>query len=377
MNSFVPLSVPSFMGRELEYVTEAITTGWVSTAGNYVTMFEEQFAKYAKTDKAVACQSGTAALHLAFIACGIGVGDLVIAPTLTFIASINPISYVGAAPIFMDCDDFLCLDVDKIEKYLLKECINLNGTMYDIKTNKPVKAILAVHVFGNCVDMERLMLVAREYGLLVIEDAAEAVGSFFSSGIYSGCMAGTIGDIGIYSFNGNKIMTTGGGGMIVSRDTAKIERVKHLSTQAKANELYFEHDEIGYNYRMTNLQAALGVAQLEQLEGFIKIKKNNYFEYKNLGVSLLAFNENIRPNYWFFSHITEYRDDLIHYLAENKIQARPIWKLNHLHDMYKNCSTYDIKNAIMYYEKIVNIPCSSNLNNDELKYVAYIIKQYT
>jgi len=374
MSKFIPLSVPNLKGNELKYVTDAIEKEWVSTGGSYINEFEKQFATYTKTDSAVACQSGTAALHLSLISCGIGNGDVVIAPTLTFIAAVNPISYVGAEPMFMDCDDSLNMDMDKLEQYLSEECSFVDDILYDKSLNKPVKAVLVVHVFGNNADMEKLMPLAEKYNLTVIEDATEAVGTFYTSGKYDGKMLGTIGNMGAYSFNGNKIITTGGGGMIVANDKSKLARTKHLSTQAKVDEVYFDHDEIGYNYRMTNLQAALGVAQLEQLEGFIEAKRSNYFYYLEYGISLLPFNSNIRPNYWFYSYESNDRDGLIKRLAENNIQARPIWKLIHTLPMYRNFKAYRINKALDFYAKIVNIPCSLNLKKTEVEQVAKEIK---
>jgi len=374
MDKFIPLSVPNLKGNELKYVTDAIEKEWVSTGGSYITEFERQFAAYAKVDEAVACQSGTAALHLSLISCGISNGDIVIAPTLTFIAAVNPISYVGAEPVFMDCDDSLNMDMNKLEQYLSEECDFIDKVLYDKSLNKPVKAVLVVHVFGNNADMEKLMQFAEKYNLIIIEDATEAVGTFYTAGKYEGKMLGTIGDMGAYSFNGNKIITTGGGGMIVSNDTPRLTRAKHLSTQAKTDEIYFDHDEVGYNYRMTNLQAALGVAQLEQLESFIETKRSNYFCYIESGISLLPFNSDIRPNYWFYSYESQDRDGLIKSLAENDIQARPIWKLIHTLPMYERFKAYKIGKAVSFYERVVNLPCSSNIKKNEVEQVAKEIK---
>lgn len=374
--SGIPLSVPNFIGNELKYVTDAVNMQWVSTGGSYITRFEDEFATYAKVEAAAAVQSGTAALHLAMLELGIGASDLVIVPTLTFIAAVNPVRYVGAQPVFMDCDDSLCMDAVKLERYLENECEKLGDTLLDKSLNKPVKAIIIVHVFGNGADMEQIMDIAVHYGLPVIEDATEAVGTFYTSGRYTGKMAGTIGDIGAYSFNGNKIITTGGGGMFVARDQSRTKHAKHLSTQAKSDELRYDHDEVGYNYRMTNLQAALGVAQLEQIEQFIEIKRENYNSYHEFGISLLPFSCKIRPNYWFYSYETENPDKLITYLEENSVQSRPIWKLIHTLPMYNDCRAYDIKKAATSYDRVVNLPCSSNLKCDDIRKVTELIKSF-
>lgn len=372
MSEFIPLSVPNLAGNELDYVIETVKTEWVSTGGSLINKFEENIAAYIGAEKVTALQSGTAGLHLALKLSGVEFGDEVIVPTLTFIAAVNPIKYLGAEPIFMDCDDSLCLDVQKVEDFLKTEC-NFDGQkVINKSSNCQIKAIIVVHVFGNMVNMEKLAQLASKYQLKLIEDATEALGTYCKK---INKFAGTIGDFGVYSFNGNKIITTGGGGALTAKDSKDVDKAKYLSTQAKDDEVYFIHEEIGYNYRMTNLQAALGVAQLEQLEKFIQIKKKNYDLYLNQGVSLLGFYSDIRPNYWFYSLLTEKRDALIKYLAENKIQARPIWKLIHTLKPYQNCQSYRVEKALEYYKKIVNIPCSTNLTENDVLCVIKKIRE--
>ena len=349
---YIPLSIPNLAGNELKYVSDALAQQWVSTGGGYISRFEKEFASYVKVSNAVAVQSGTAALHLAMLECGVIRGDLVIAPTLTFIAAINPIRYLGADPVFIDCDDSLCIDPDKVERYLSESCEKREGKIFDSAQSRRVSAVLVVHVFGNMADMERIMDIATRFGLPVIEDATEAVGSFYTSGRYDGKMAGTIGDIGAYSFNGNKIITTGGGGMLVSHDDDITTHARYLSTQAKDDDIFFVHNEIGYNYRMTNLQAALGVAQLEQLEGFVETKRNNYEYYQSAGLRLLAFRDTIRPNYWFYSFGSRDRDGLINFISKRGIQVRPIWTLIHTQKMYRQCSVFETDKANLYYDTI-------------------------
>lgn len=376
MEKFIPLSVPNLKGRELEYVTHAIETEWVSTAGPYITDFEQSLAKYVGVEEAVACQSGTAGLHLALMTCGVKACDEVIVPTLTFIAAVNPVKYIGAEPIFMDCDDSLTMDPIKLREFCEKECYFEHNVLFNKTTHKQIKAIIIVHVFGNIADMNAIMEVAATYNLKVIEDATEALGSFYTKGMYKGQYAGTIGDIGVYSFNGNKIITTGGGGMIVSKNKDYLDKCRYLSTQAKNDSLYFIHDEIGYNYRMTNIQAALGLAQLEQLESFINIKRENYFEYQNLGLKLLHFNNDIRPNYWFYSYLTDSRDKLLNYLDEHKIQTRPIWKLIHTLKPYERTQSYKIEKALYYYDYVLNLPCSTSLLKEEVNKVTSSIMEF-
>ncbi|MDK2901906.1 MAG: hypothetical protein PWR14_810 [Thermosediminibacterales bacterium] len=382
---FIPLSVPNFKGRELEYVTEAIRNEWVSTAGEYINKFENKISSYLNVEKAVACQSGTAGLHLALRLAGVDYNHEVIVPTLTFIATVNPVKYLGAEPVFMDCDDTLNMDLDKLEEFCEKECILTEEGLKNKRTDKIIKAVVIVHIFGNMACMERVINIANRFKIKVVEDATEALGSYITEGRYKGKFAGTIGDFGVYSFNGNKIITTGGGGVLVSKEKDLARKAKYLSSQAKDDELYYIHNEIGYNYRMTNLQAALGLAQLEQLEEFIRIKTRNYNFYKEglesiEGLTLLEFNKNTRPNYWFYSLLIDdkiygiNRDELLKALAKNKIQTRPIWGLIHCQKPYKNNQTYKIEKAEYYLERILNLPCSTNLGKGEIMYIIEVLK---
>lgn len=383
--AFLPLSVPNLSGNELDYVTEAINSGWVSSSGPFVKEFEEKIAEYAKCKGAVSCQNGTSGLHIALKVCGVNNGDEVIVPTLTFIAAVNPVRYVGAEPIFMDCDDSLTMDVGKLEAFCEGECYFTDGKLINKSTKKHVKAIIVVHVFGNMADMEGIISIAEKYNLQVIEDSTEAIGTYYIEGKYKGKHAGTIGHIGVYSFNGNKIITTGGGGMIVSDNDDFLLKAKHLTTQAKSDELYYIHDEIGYNYRMTNIQAALGLAQLEQLEDFIKVKKSNYLFYKKYieeipGLRILDFRNNTRPNYWFYALYAEQqyplnRDNIIRYLSTKRIQSRPIWALISDQKPYLGSRAYKIEKAKEYLKNVINIPCSSNLTKDDIKYVLDCLKK--
>lgn len=383
MNHFIPLSVPNLKGNELKYVTEAVTTEWVSTGGPYVTEFENKIAEYANVKGAVACQNGTAGIHTALMTVGVEKGDIVIVPTLTFIAAVNPVKYIGAEPVFMDCDDSLCIDPNKLKTFCEKECEFIDDVLLFKTTKQKVKAIVVVHVFGNMADMEKIMQIARKYNLKVIEDATESIGTYYTEGPLKGKYTGSMGDIGIYSFNGNKIITTGGGGMLISNNENYLKLAKHLSTQAKSDELNYTHDMIGYNYRMTNLQAALGLAQLEQLEKFIAAKNANYDKYSALlkdgQFTLLKFREGIRSNKWFYALECEnsvQRDKLIAYLSEKKIQTRPIWGLINEQKPYFDSYAYKIEKAKYYWERVVNIPCSTNITDEEIKAVVEQIKLF-
>lgn len=381
---FIPLSVPNLKGKELEYVTKAIETEWVSTGGPYVDEFETKIAEYVKAKGAVSVQNGTSGLHIALEVCGVTKDDEVLVPTLTFIAAVNPVKYIGADPIFMDCDDSLCMDADKLLEFCQEQCSFFDGKLINNKTKKHIKALIVVHVFGNMADMEKIMKTAATFNLKVIEDATEAIGTYYNAGQYRGKFAGTIGTVGVYSFNGNKIMTTGGGGMMVSNDEELLRKSKHLTTQAKSDELYYTHDEIGYNYRMTNLQAALGLAQLEQLETFIQTKAENYKQYKEMieeipGLTILDFNKDIRSNHWFYAlYIDEKyaltRDEIITYLSTKKVQVRPVWGLISEQNPYLGSQTYKIEKAKTYLKNVVNIPCSSNLTIDDVNYVISCLK---
>ena len=375
MPNYIPLSVPNLSGNELKYTTTAIKTEWVSTAGPYIPDFEKSVASFTGMADAVACQSGSAALHLAFMEVGVERGDLVIVPDLTFAATVNPVTYIGADPVFMDCDDSLCVDPIKLRDFCREECEMRNNVLFHKSNGRRVSAVVPVHIFGNLADMEAIMDIANEFYLAVVEDAAEALGSFWSSGRYAGKHAGTVGDIGVLSFNGNKIVTTGGGGMLISENQNALDHMRYLSQQSKDDMVRFIHNEVGYNYRLTNLQAALGIAQMEQLPGFIDTKKQNYELYLDEGLELLPFREGVKPNYWFYSLMSHgNRDTLMEQLRERNIESRPVWELMHRLPPFKNCIPYRIERAKYYHAEIVNIPCSTNLSEDTVRFVAAQIK---
>ena len=384
MSAFIPLSVPNFGAREAELAGEAITSGWVSTSGGKVTEFEQALARYVGMERAVACNAGSSALHLAAMAAGITRGDEVIVPALTFIAAVSPLTrYVGAEPVFIGCDDRLCIDPDAVEDFCRTRCELRGGKLYNKATGAHVKALEVVHVFGNMADMPRLVELAQRYGLVLIEDATEALGTHYTAGPFAGKFAGTIGDIGCYSFNGNKIITTGAGGAVVSNHADWLEHAKHLSTQAKTDLLQFKHDEVGYNYRMTNVQACLGLAQLERLEGFIAHKKELYDHYVARldgvqGLRMLPFvTDGVRPNRWFFSLYLKDtaldRDDVIARLQAQDIQTRPVWALIPEQADYPRNEAYALAKAEDYRRYIVNLPCSTNLTLDDCERVCQAV----
>lgn len=388
MKKNIALSIPNLEVEPiLENLKECLESGWVSTGGRFISEFEEKIAKYVGVNEAVGIQSGTAGLHTSLRVLGVESNDEVIVPTLTFIAAVNPIRYQGANPIFMDCDDSLCMDPIKLEKFCQEECVFQDRKLINKKTNKHIKVIVAVHIFGNLLNMEKIMEVAEKYNLKVLEDATEALGSYYIEGKYAGKYAGTIGDLGVFSFNANKIITTGGGGMVVSNNKELLDKVRFLSVQAKTDPLYFIHDEVGYNYRMLNLQAALGTVQIDRLENFIEIKIRNYNKYKEAiekieGLELLSFNDGIRANHWFYSVKIDKknygigRDELLKKFTEVGIQTRPVWGLIHEQKCYLGAQSYNIEKANYYYDRILNIPCGSNLTDEDVKTVIEKLKEF-
>ena len=383
----INLSVPNLSMDILDNLKECLESGWVSTGGRFIPEFETKVKNYMKTKFAAGVQSGTAGLHMSLQVLGVQRDEEVFVPTLTFIAAVNPTTYLGASPIFIDCDDSLCMDPIKLEKFCSEECDFKEGVLVNKKTNKKIRALVIVHVFGNMADMEKIMDIAKKYNLKVLEDATEALGTYYTEGRYKGKYAGTIGDIGVLSFNANKIITTGGGGMVVGDNEELVEKVRFLSSQAKKDTLYFIHDEIGYNYRMLNLQAALGTSQIDQLESFIETKIKNYEIYKEElekieGLEILPFVEGIRANHWFYSLKIDKkkygigRDELLQKLVDAGIQTRPIWGLIHQQKPYSACQSYEIEKALYYYDRILNLPCSSNLTEKEVYQVIEKIKEF-
>lgn len=386
-HEFIPLSVPNFEGNEKKYVDDAVEQGWVSTGGAYITKMEESLEQFLNVPNVACVQSGTSALHLSLVEAGVQPGDVVLVPPVTFIAAVNPVRYQFATPIFIDCDDSLCMDPVKLRHFCEKECTLDNDTLVYKRTGAVVKAVVVVHVFGNMADMVSIMEIAAEYHLKVIEDATEALGTRYTDGKYAGKFAGTIGDFGAFSFNGNKIITTGGGGAVTASNQEMVDHLRYLSTQAKDDPHYYIHNEIGYNYRMTNLQAALGVAQMEELPEFINRKQNNYEIYMRLFEGfqygkLMPFRDGTSSNHWFYSlcidrdYIYASMREIITTLQdEYHIGTRAIWGLINEQKPYQGYATYRLENAPYFADRILNIPSSTNLSEDDLQFVAESVKQ--
>ena len=371
------LSGPNMCGNEWKYVKDCLDTGWVSSVGSYVDQFEKMSAEFAGTKYAVATSSGTTALHICLIMMGINENDYVITPNITFIATCNAIKYTGANPIFIDTDENNWqMDLDLLEEFLTNETKQINNVCHYKKDGKRIPAIMPVHVLGNMCDIDRLMTLAKKHNLVVIEDSTEALGSY-----YKGKHAGSFGLMGTFSYNGNKIITTGGGGMIVTDDGALAKRAKHLTTQAKSDPFEYKHDEIGYNYRLVNVAAAMGVAQMELLPSFIKRKKEIISFYKNAltGVGDISFqqvSDDVTPNWWLPTIKTNRQRDVLKILNDNKMQSRPFWvPMNQLPMFTGNIYYNKNDRSDFVYRNCLSIPCSTNITDEELEAVSNKIKE--
>ncbi len=381
----IPLSIPVIRGNEWKYVKECLDTGWVSSVGKFVELFEERICEFTGAKYAVACMNGTAALQVALRIAGVEAGDEVIVPTMTFIATANSVRYLDAEPVFMDCDEYYNIDPSKVLRFLDEETELADGACRNRTTGRRIAAILPVHVFGSAVDFDKLLPACRDRGIKVIEDAAESMGSRYSEGTMAGRHTGTVGEMGCYSFNGNKIITTGGGGMLVTDNEEYASKARYLTTQAKDDPLRYVHHEVGYNYRMTNVQAAMGVAQLEMLEEYCAIKKRNYDSYVKAvheipGLTIAGVPSYCRSNYWFYNLQIDKdvygrdRDTLLADLADKGIQTRPIWDLVHLQRPYKDFSAYEIENAPSLWEKTLSLPCSVDLTKEQVAEVVAALR---
>jgi len=371
----IPLSAPNLNGNELKYIEECVDTEWVSSAGKYVDIFEENIAKYTGAKFAIACVNGTAALHVSLRLAGVEQGNEVIVPTLAFISPVNVVCYNNAKPIFMDADKYYNIDSEKTIEFIKNETVFKNGFTYNRKTNNKIAAIITVHVWGNACLLDELIDLCNNRNIAMVEDAAESLGTFYKMGKYNGKHTGTIGKLGCLSFNGNKIITTGGGGMILTNNFNLASKAKYLTKQAKDDNVKYVHNEIGYNYRLTNIQAALGVAQLEQIPIFLNQKKEIHKYYHESINNILGLSLSITPDYADNNHWLNLlqidkkiycndRETLMERLKSNGIQTRPVWKLNHEQKPYKNCQHYKIERAKKLVENSLCLPSSSNLTNE-------------
>ena len=378
----IPLSVPKIEGNESKYVLDCLNTGWISSAGSYVNQFENMVAKYAGAKYGVACMNGTVGLHIAQVLLDITKDDHVIAPNITFIATLNAIKYTGAQPILIDVDiNNWQIDLGLLEQYLEQNTefkTTKSGTYcFDTSTNKRVRAIMPVHVLGNMGDMDRLLSISKKYHLDIIEDSTEALGSLFK-----GKHAGTFGTIGVFSFNGNKIISTGGGGVIVTDNEALAKKARHLTTQAKTSAIDYIHDQIGYNYRMVNVLAAIGVAQMETFNATLQSKKDMDFFYRkhlnNIGdITFQEIPQGTDQNGWLFTFRTSKMRQLLAYLNSNGVQARPFWMPMNQLKMFKDdiyITNTDV--SALVYDTSISIPSSTGITNKQLQTVVETIKAF-
>ncbi|MCB0704412.1 MAG: LegC family aminotransferase [Saprospiraceae bacterium] len=370
------LSGPNISGNEWKYVKDCLDTGWVSSVGSYVNQFEEMVASFAGAKYGVATSSGTTALHIALILAGVEREDYVIAPNVTFVASLNSIAYTGAEPILIDVDPGTWqMDLNLLEQFLTSDTEIRDGACRLRADGRRIRAIMPVHVLGNMCDMDRFMDIAARFQLEVIEDATEALGSYFS-----GKHAGSFGKMGCFSFNGNKIITCGGGGVIVTDDEDLAKMAKHLTTQAKADAFEYYHDHIGYNYRLVNVSAAMGVAQMEQLPGFIQRKKEIAAYYMQElgdlpGISFQEVDSRVDPNCWLFTFRADRQKEILSALNAQKMQSRPFWVPMNQLPMFKQVKyvqTADHSDAI--YQNCLSIPCSTDITNEQLESIVATIK---
>lgn len=378
----IPLSVPFLNGNEWKYVKDCLDTGWISSAGAYVTQFEEQVAAYAGAKYGIACMNGTVGLHIAQIVSGVTTDDHVIAPNITFIATLNAIKYTGASPILIDVDSQTWqMDLNLLETYLKENTVEkaVEGVLYSFHkdTHKRIKAIMPVHVLGNIGDMNRLQEIATTFHLDIIEDSTEALGSLFT-----GKQAGSFGKFGVFSFNGNKIISTGGGGVLVTNDEELAKKAKHLTTQAKVSAMEYIHDEIGYNYRLVNVLAAIGVAQMESFPTLLENKKrmDQFYRSELFGIGDIEFqlvSPDVEANCWLFTFKTQHMRELLTHLNDNGVQSRPFWVPMNQLEMFKEdiyVAIEDHSNQV--YQTSISIPSSAGITQAEMETVVKTIKTF-
>ncbi|MBI4345736.1 MAG: LegC family aminotransferase [Elusimicrobia bacterium] len=370
----IPLSQPAIRGNAWKYVKECLDTEWVSSVGRFVGEFEQATARFTGSPHAVAGVNGTACLHVALKLAGIGPGDGVIVPALTFIATANAVTYCGATPLFLDCDERrFNLDLDQLEDFLESRC-KKGGSGLVTPSGVPVKAVLPVHVLGFPVDMDRLGALCEKHRLLLIEDAAESIGSR-----WNGRHTGTFGRLGVLSFNGNKIITTGGGGMILTADPELAARAKHVTQQAKSDPDEYLHDEIGFNYRLTNVAAALGLSQLEVLPEFLA-QRAKIAEWYRRGLPSVRVEETppaAEWNRWLLAVQTGSADakaELLRRLNEAGAQARPLWVPVPLQKPYRGAFSANIEKARRAYDTVINIPSSTSVTEKDVERVAAVLR---
>ena len=378
---FVPLSVPEIRGNEWEYVKECLDTGWVSSVGSYVERFERMVAAQAGTEYAVATVNGTSALHISLLVAGVRPDDEVLVSTLTFIAPVNAIRYAGAWPVFIDAEPtYWQMDPSRVLDFVEHQCEWSNGELRNRKTGRRVSAIIPVHILGHPVDIEPILTIARKYNLKVVEDSTEALGS-----TYRGKSPGSLGDVGCFSFNGNKIITTGGGGMIVTDREDWAKKAKYLTTQAKDDPIEYIHGEVGYNYRLVNVLAAIGCAQMEQLASYVEKKRAIAGRYQQAlagvpGLTPMKEASWAESTYWMYTVLVDplafgiSSRQLLKTLESQKIQTRPLWQPIHLSPAHAVKGAASLPVAEHLADHALSLPCSVNLSDhDQDRVIAAVV----
>ena len=381
----IQLSSPNTVGNEKKYIDECLESGWISTSGPFIDRFEEALSEYTNSKYVVGCINGTSALHISLRLLDVKAGDEVIVPTITFISTINSIAYNNASPIFMDCDDFYNIDAEKTIEFINNETYFKSGHTYNKKTNKRIPVIVPVHVWGNALWLDDLFDLCKKRNIKILEDASESLGTKYIKGKFNSLHPGTIGEIGCLSFNANKIVTSGGGGAILTSDKTIADRARYLISQAKDDPIKYIHNEVGYNYRITNINAAIGLAQLEKINDILEKKRairsiysDKISEIKNIDLAatpsyaannfwlnLISLSDNHKYSVW----------ELFNKFEDNKIQTRPVWQLNHLQNKYKNCQSFKIVNAEKKLRNSLCIPSSNHLTKNQIEEVINILRE--
>lgn len=379
----INLHAPLLKGNELKYISKCIKTTWLSSSGNYVKEFEKKIITFTGSKNAVSCINGTAALQVSLRLLGLKPNHEVIVPTITFIAPVNAIRYFSAQPIFMDVDKHGNIDPKKTIEFIKEKTFYKNGKTYNKKTKKIISILIAVHVFGNPADLDDLVKICKKRNIKILEDASESLGSFYSKGKFKGKHTGTIGDLGCISFNINKIITSGGGGIILCKNKKISEKIRYLVNQAKNDNINFIHDEVGYNYGLSNINAAIGCAQIENIKKILILKRNLNLIYKKefsnkTTYSILEEPIYSRSNYWI--NIVDLKTlnkkkNFLKTLLKNNIEARPVWKCNHLQKPYIDCETYKIDEALKIENNYLCLPSSYFLKKKKINKILQYFKK--
>jgi aminotransferase in exopolysaccharide biosynthesis len=383
VNNTIFLSEPDIIGNESKYLLQCLKKNWISTFGKFVDEFEKDIASYTGVKYAISCINGSSALHLALKILGIKPNEEVIVPTLTFIAPVNAIIYNNSYPIFMDADKYFNIDINKCIDFIKEHTFYKSGSSFNKLTGRKIFSIIPVHVWGNAAMLDELIPLCDERNIKVIEDASESLGTKYTKGKFAKKHTGTIGNLGCLSFNGNKIITSGSGGMILTNDANLAKKAKYYSTQAKDDPIYYKHNNTGYNYRMSNIHAAIGLAQLQRIKKILKIKLEIYKLYKSKINLIDGISLHDVPNYAFNNHwlnilkidkkYGKSRDQLIKLFSNYEVQVRPVWHLNHKQKMFKKFQTFHIENAIELIKQSLCLPSSSNLTNTQISRIVKIL----